>query len=306
MANKRLVDYLIAIRDEHAQQAEQYKAKAYDKVITQLKRLPKPITTIEELGGVKGIGVSIRSKIEGYLSSQSPLMVDQGPPSRQEAITELRRIHGIGEVKAKKLIDAGITTIAQLQTDPSLLNAKQQLALKYVAWSSERIPRVEMELHNTLLVNTGWRVDPELVVVITGSFRRGAPTSGDIDVLIAHPRDDQAKIHQFVKQLVVDGYIIDELAYGEHKFLGYSQLKGEGDPPRRLDLLFTPIKELPFALLHFTGSQQYNIAVRRTAIAKGYSLSEHGFDGITQTFTSEQEVLAFIGLPYLPPTERNL
>lgn len=58
-----------------------------------------------------------------------------------------------------------------------------------------------------------------------GSFRRGATSSGDIDVLLTHPNytsDSKKKtdyLHKVVTKLVDTKYITDTLSHGDTKFM---------------------------------------------------------------------------------------
>ena len=64
-----------------------------------------------------------------------------------------------------------------------------------------------------------------LVATVCGSFRRGAASSGDIDVLIGHPDYSSEEKHKpdFVKRVVKvmekEGFVTDTLSLGETKFM---------------------------------------------------------------------------------------
>lgn len=93
---------------------------------------------------------------------------------------------------------------------------------------------------------------------------------------------------------------------------------------RRIDLLITPDKEYPYAILYFTGSDEFNVAFRKYALAKGYTLNEHGLKiksmhGINSEHTvkpkkedvkdipymkSEKDIFNFLELDYKEPNER--
>ena len=76
-------------------------------------------------------------------------------------------------------------------------------------------------------------VDPKLVATVCGSFRRGAASSGDIDILMGHPdyvstgsstsSPDPKKKPDFVKRVAVmmekEGFVTDTLSIGETKFM---------------------------------------------------------------------------------------
>jgi DNA polymerase/3'-5' exonuclease PolX len=105
------------------------------------------------------------------------------------------------------------------------------------------------------------------------------------------------------------GYLVETLAFGEKKFMGICKA-GKGRRARRLDILLTPPTEFPFALLYFTGSDQFNIAMRRHALTLGYSLNEHGITGTDGKadpmgpFPSEASIFMFLGLEWKTPAER--
>jgi len=83
-----------------------------------------------------------------------------------------------------------------------------------------------------------------------------------------------------------------------------------GRPARRLDLLLTPEEEYACALLYFTGSDQFNVAVRQHALQKGYTLNEHRLTPTTEStpkpppFHDEEDLFHFLGLAYVPPENR--
>ena len=148
---------------------------------------------------------------------------------------------------------------------------------------------------------------------IVGSFRRGAATSGDIDVLIRVPPNISSTtakrlLAAYVDQMKKAGYIEEVLALGEHKCMAICRLKGL--PARRLDLLLTPDEEYAYALLYFTGSDQFNVAFRNHAVQMCYTLNEHRLLPLTPdvpqppSMKKEDDIFRFLGLRYIPPHER--
>jgi len=62
--------------------------------------------------------------------------------------------------------------------------------------------------------------------------------------------------------------------------------------------------------MYFTGSDKFNVAVRKLALEKGYSMNEHGFtpkEGIPEApfLGSEEEIFRFLGLEMIPPNKRK-
>ena len=152
---------------------------------------------------------------------------------------------------------------------------------------------------------------PTLVLDIVGSYRRGEPSSGDIDVLIKLPSDktiDFGKqvLTDIVKLMTTEGYVIDTLALGNKKFMGISKV---GEHARRLDIMITPEENYGFAIMYFTGSMKFNIGMRQIALNKGYSMNEYGLTplrGIQPApfLASEEDIFKFLGLQVIHPKKR--
>jgi DNA polymerase/3'-5' exonuclease PolX len=147
--------------------------------------------------------------------------------------------------------------------------------------------------------------------VIVGSYRRGRPDSGDIDMLIRTTDaavDAGKALADYVKQLRGTGYIKEVLAIGEHKCLAISQLPGE--KARRLDLLVTPPEEFPFAVLYFTGSDGFNVRMRQLALERGFTLNEHALTHVKTGKTvggikAEADIFAALKMEWREPVDRT-
>jgi DNA polymerase/3'-5' exonuclease PolX len=300
-----------ASKDPHAK----FKARAYGKAIDEIKVLGKPITKLEDIDGVPGVGEKIRKKIAEILETGGLKAAEAAKEEFQlDAVEVLTGVYGVGDVKAKSLISGGIKTIAQLRAavaeDPDLLNDKQKIGLKHYEDIMERIPRSEMVLHEKLLLGELYENQTGIIV---GSFRRGAESSGDIDVLITmDPGSDQESAFiNYIDDLKEKGYMIEVLSQGGQKCLSVVRL-GPGEKARRLDLLVIPNNQFPFALLYFTGSGDFNIAFRKHALKLGYTLNEHEMKLTGKVpdakpvppMRYEAEIFAFLGLKYKEPNQR--
>jgi len=294
-----------------------FKARAYKKVMDQIQRLDRPIRSYDDLAGVTGIGEKIEEKIKEILATGSLASAERVKAAYSiDAVDELLTVHGIGPVKARELVAAGIKSVAALSAavaaDPSLLNDTQKMGLKYHDTATLRIPRAEMRAHEDILI--GFMPDG-LDGEVVGSYRRGAADSGDVDMLITYKAgttEAAAKrlFHEFVDTLEEAGYILDELVSGEKKWMGYVSKSAKGKA-RRLDLLLTPPAEYAYAVLYFTGSDKFNVAFRKYVNDKGYTLNEHAMVPLKGSkapmppgMKSERDIFAFLGLRYVPPEER--
>lgn len=294
--------------------AGHFKARSYAAAIKALQALPHPITTMDDLPAPTkndGLGPKIREKIAKILTEGS-LSISAAARARSSALAAFQNIYGVGPKKATDLVAAGYTTIAELRTavaaDPKLLNRNQQTGLRYYEPLLERIQRAEMDLHSALLMAN----KPDaLEGVIVGSYRRGRPDSGDIDMLLRAPTDGAAApaaLEEYVMKLIAAGYILEVLAQGDHKCLAIAAIPG--CTPRRLDLLVTPPAEFPFAVFYFTGSDTFNVAVRAHAQTLGFTLNEHALTHVASGRTvggirSERDILSVLGLAWVEPTART-
>lgn len=311
-----------------------FQARAYTKVMGQIKGLPA-VRTMSDVAGVKGVGKEIKLKIETILATGTlPSAEHAGANPQFTAYSALLGVYGVGPVKAKALIDAGILSVealrAEVARNPKLLTAAQKLGLQYYEDTQERIPRAEMEQHNEMLRRAFTGVGLKMEVV--GSYRRGLASSGDIDCLVTGTPAGttgtagmtreamQGAFRSAVESLIAGGYIVGVLARGDAKTLAYAKL---GEKARRLDLLLTAPEEYPYAVLYFTGSDLFNIAMRSWALERGYTMNEHGMAPVSTgdmttsgmapvsadkpappLMRSEEDIFAFLGLQYVAPTAR--
>lgn len=310
-----ILEMLEVFRKKEVATKQPYKAKAYATVSKNITMLGKPIHSMEDLKDVKGIGDKIGQKIEELITTgKVQAMENVSKDENTDVITTLMSIHGIGPAKAKTLVEQhGIRSIEDLSKKPELLNEKQQMGLKYVNDFQLRIPRKEMDAHCKLLGECIASVDKAFDFQLTGSYRRMAPSSGDIDILITH-KDDPDNVEELFKSVVdklkQEGYITDVFAEGGKKCLAVCRLKRH-KYYRRIDLLYTNRKEYPFAVLYFTGDAGFNVAMRSYCLTKGLSLSEHGLkDEKTGKFIdigahTERDIFSYLGLEYIEPKDRK-
>ena len=132
-----------------------------------------------------------------------------------------------------------------------------------------------------------------------GSLRRARETVGDLDFLVASsepkPIMDWFVAYPGVKEVT---------AHGETK----SSVRFENG--LQADLRVVPAEQFYFALHHFTGSKEHNVAMRHRALGRGLSMSEWGFKSVDEKSvapgaTSEEEVFRALGLPWIPPELRE-
>lgn len=293
-----------------------FKAAAYTKVIRQIDELPH-VYTYEDVAGIEGIGEKINEKIKEILATGKLGAAERAKAELPlEEAAELQQVYGIGPAKAKTLINTGIKSISQLrdaaEKNPELLTAAQKLGLKHYEDSLLRIPRAEMGAHERYLLG---HLPADFRGTVVGSYRRGLGSSGDIDFLITLPseiskKEQGRRFAEFLGELRRQNYLVGSLSEGPSKFLGFARI-AEAAPVRRIDILLLPESEYGFGILYFTGSKEFNVEMRKRALAQGYSLSEHGLKAMREKvelppeMRTEKEIFAFLKLPYVAPEMRK-
>jgi DNA polymerase beta len=287
---------------------DRYRKRAYENAASAIRRHDKPISSgLQAQKEIKGIGKSIGAKIDEIIATGKLEFLEQRPEEKKkkEQVTkEFEKIYGVGSVTAEKWYDMGYHTFESLaELYPSMTDA-QKLGYYYYNQLDERIPRSEMDQ----IAETISRLWSSMGVVyeIAGSYRRGEPTSGDIDILIKQtPNTD---INKLLTPLIQNKLIIGNLAVGPTKYMGIMKL-GDNYNARRIDMRLVTDEAWPYALLYFTGSKQLNVDMRAKAISMGMTMNEYGMvgqDGTLYPAKTEKDIFNYLGMRYLLPSERSV
>ena len=303
-----------------SEEAGVHKARQYATAIKTIRGLTGEIKTMADVptGKGTGIGEKIQEKIEEILATGSLASAERARATKAPDVLDVfQNIYGVGPKKAADLVAAGYTSLeglraaAALSANAKLLTKNQRIGIRYYADLLERIPRAEMDEHNAVLMA---RKPAALEGIVVGSYRRGRPDSGDIDMMICTRSaevNSEAALKDYVKALQDAGYLKEVLAIGPHKCLAICQLAGKA--ARRLDLLVTPPESFACSVFYFTGSDGFNVAVRALAKEKGFTLNEHGlFRGGSSTggvavagLKTERDIFTALGLQWKEPVERT-
>lgn len=315
--NKALLLELEVLLDEAklgSDPNDKFRVKSYKSAIEKIAAMTTKIQKESDIPLTKGgkIYLKVLEFIEkGAIEKTQEILSNSH--NTIDIYRELQKIAEVGPVKAKELVEKyAIKSIDELRQRQELLNEKQKIGLKYVETDALRIPRAEIKKHEKMF-EAVIQTQPDLIdlkISINGSYRRGAIDSGDIDVLITRSPNKPVKFRQFVMALMGNGYLIDTLAFGDKKYMGYGKLFSSSSIPRRVDIIYCPPNEYPFAQLYFTGSGPFNIRMREHAAVLGYRLNEKGLIDlktdtlVQQTFAEEKDIFEFLGMKYAAPSMR--
>jgi NAD-dependent DNA ligase len=317
---------------------ETFRSLAYIKAINELKKyMSSPnatsINSATELKSLNlpNIGKTILEKYEEFLKTGTLEAVEK---EKTNPVNIFTNIYGIGHVKANELVNTkNIVTLDQLRERQNelqenklpLLNSKQQIGLKYYNDLLKRIERTEIDEYKELFV-TNFRetilenneLEENHKFEIVGSYRRKAESSGDIDLICTSYNNNKQVFVKFIEKLHSKKILLEILSSGETKSLTIGKLLTNAKAiPRRLDFLYAPIEEYPFTLLYFTGSKEFNTAMRQHALNVNLTLSEHGFYKVTHTtkvkqekiqnllFKTEKHIFDFLCMEYKEPQDRH-
>lgn len=266
-----------------------------------------------ELGSIKGVGSALVEKIETLYTTGELEYYTKLRESIAPGLIEMLEIPGLGGKKVKKLHDALVVeTIDALKV---ACEAGEVAALKGFGKKSEEKILSGIANRAAYAKRHHWwtaRVVAELILQglralaqveraeAAGSLRRLRETVGDLDFIVASS-EPMPIMDWFVGQ---EG-VAEVSAHGATK----SSVRFEGG--LQADLRVVPAEQFAFALHHFTGSKEHNVAMRQRALAQGYSLSEWGLKGKDDASSegkgieSEKALFEFLGLFEIPPELRE-
>lgn len=317
--NEQLIDVFDKLAGILQKQGEPFKSRAYQKAQETITLVQEDITKdnfSRLLKGKPGIGDAIIQKVKEFAETGTLRLLER---EKENPVNILTDVYGIGPKKAKDLIAAGITSISQLKEQKDkVLNAVQKVGLQYYEDILERIPRSEIDEYSAIFNKTFAKKSETDKFEIVGSYRRGAKTSGDIDIIITS--DTGKTFDTFIDDLVKQKIILEILSRGKSKCLVITRLN-DSAAARRVDFLYTTPQEYPFSVLYFTGSKTFNTVMRARALTMGYSLNEHGLSHMSKktesisaadrkgklvdhVFPDEQSIFKFLRMEYKTPEQR--
>ena len=263
------------------------------RVIDDLSEDIEPLCKAGHAKDVPGIGESTAAKIAEYCSTGKIARYEELKAKMPEHLPELLRLSGMGPKTVAKLWkEANITSLADLKlavdTDRERLTGIAGMGEKKVQQIAESLKFVQAASRHRL-GEVRWLVDELLDqirhirgvgrVEAAGSFRRGAETVGDIDLLCeASDADAPAIIEQFthlprVSRVLAEGGTKGSVMLDQHV---------------QADLRAVPPQSFGAALAYFTGSKAHNVHLRERAVKLGMRLNEYGLYKLKSSPTGKQ------------------
>ncbi|KAK4246867.1 hypothetical protein C7999DRAFT_15027 [Corynascus novoguineensis] len=316
---QRMCDYYTRINDT-------WRTLAYRKAITTLRRQPTRITTEEEAFRLPNIGRHLAAKIEEIACTNRLRRLEYANDEPLDRVLELfLNIYDVGLSRANKWIAQGYRTLDDLRLKADL-TPNQRLSIEHYDDLNARIPRDEVTALFSYVRREAAQIDSRVELLVGGSYRRGAQSSGDIDIIVTRKgTDSSAELVPFLEELVSvltrKGFLVATLA------ALHAYRPGKDGPGskwhgccvwRRIDFLLVPESEYGAALIYFTGNDIFNRSMRLLASKKGMRLNQRGLykevlggkdrtkvtEGQLLEGRDEKRIFELLGVKWREPWER--
>ncbi|KAG6063959.1 hypothetical protein E4U32_000710 [Claviceps aff. humidiphila group G2b] len=179
---QRMADYYNRTNDH-------WRTTSYRKAISTLKQHKTKVTSEAQAVQLPHIGQSLAQKIQEIATTNNLRRLNYAEQSTDEepmqssAYQLFLQIHGVGTHQAQQWLSHGHRTLEDLKAKAKLTPA-QRIGIDHFDDLNRRIPRHEVAALGAYVQNAAARIDPSVELIIGGSYRRGAPTSGDIDFIV--------------------------------------------------------------------------------------------------------------------------
>jgi len=299
-----------------------HRVLSYRRASETIRDLPRDLRAIAaegKLTELPNIGKTLAEKIEELLETGELEFYNRLAREIPPSLVDIMHINGVGPKKAALFWkELNITTIDELKAAaeagklrdlPRMGEKSEKLVLAGIEALSRRTGRTPLGVAlpaAQAILDRLLELPEAIEGAIAGSIRRGRPTIGDVDLLIAS--DNAAPI--------MDAFVnLPNVA----RVLGHGPTKSSVELQNGLQVDLRVLEKARWgtALNYFTGSQAHNVRMRELALAKGYSLNEHALRPLDDhgniiedesqhvLCATEAEVYEYVGLPYIPPELRE-
>jgi len=301
---------LLELKGENAFRTNAYHNAA--RTIENLEEDLEEVVTQGRLGAIPGIGAGMSEKITTLVQTGRLPYLDDLRAKVPAGLVAMLRIQGLGPKKVKALYDQLAVDdldklraacvegkVAKLKGFGEKTQAKILEGLDFLAQMGSRV-RIDQALPLANAVLEALKAVPGVVrIEIAGSLRRRRETVKDIDV-VCSADDPVAVMDRFVS------------------LPGVQQITGQGETKSSVilagngvlmnaDLRVVSDAQFPYALHHFSGSKEHNVALRSRAVERGMKLNEYGvFRGEKLVpCKDEADIYRSLDLDWVPPELRE-
>ncbi len=265
-----------------------------------------------ELARVPGLGKTLVARITELVTTGRMELYDRLQEEVPVGLREMLHIPGLGPKRVRQIHETlDISTLeglraaaesGQIAALPGFGEKSQEKILKGLELLSEHQDKYRYDIAEAdgETIASMMRDVPQVVrLSVAGSLRRRKEIVKDVDIVASVARDE------------------DRTAVMDH-LVSLPQVRsvtGRGDTKTSvvlrsgiaLDLRLVTDEQYPFALHHFTGSKEHNVALRGRAHDAGMKINEYGiFRGETLIpCVDEVDIYRALGMAYIEPELRE-
>src|SRR5918995_1333264 len=296
--------------------ADRFRVLAYREAARTVANSPISVEQLAEEGRLTelpAVGKTLAEKIETLIETGSIPSADKLKQKFPATLVEVTRVPGLGAKTARRIYDElGVENLVQLKqaaeqgriagirglgpkTEENILASLEGVTEDGIGERlllSHVLPIADEICSDLVQLGVAKRIE------IAGSARRWTETCKDLD-LIATTDDPPA----LVEALATHGLSAETRRGGDAaaSVLTHAGLK--------VDLRIGTEETFGDLLQHFTGSAAHNVQLRERALARGFSVSEHGVAEVegerVHRFADEEGVYELLGIPYIEPALRE-
>ena len=265
-----------------------------------------------QLARTPGLGKTLVARVTELVTTGHMELYDKLQAEVPTGLREMLRIPGLGPKRVRQIYETlHIETLADLRTAaengqiaslPGFGEKSQEKILKGLIFLTEHQDKYRFDVAeaDALAIAAALRELPQVVrLSIAGSLRRHKEVVKDMDIVASVARDtDRAAV---MDTLVALPQVNSVTGRGDTKT---SVILHSGIA---LDLRLVTDDEFPYALHHFTGSKEHNVALRGKAHAEGIKINEYGLFRGDELISCKDEVDIYraLGMHYVPPELRE-
>ncbi|KAI7852494.1 hypothetical protein BDC45DRAFT_189067 [Circinella umbellata] len=323
--NKNIVEIFEFLEYARELKGDKINSRSYRIAASTIRSYSKKIKSAKQAKKLHGIGEKTGRIIadllsDGYVQDVELLKVDP----EFKVLDMFYNVHGAGSYTAQEWYRRGRRTLKDVLTHEKL-SRDQEIGIKYYDDFLKKIPRAEVEEIANKVSKLLDENFPGSVMTICGSYRRGKPESGDVDIVITHKENSvSSKLLVGILDIFkIKGLLVDiitmgsdcKLRDGDDEHLRSDQALCIWRQPgssicRRVDFVVSPYENYPVAILAWTGSSHFERSIRLYAKkVMNVKVTSHGlYSRTTQKrlpVKSERDAFEILNLKWLEPSQRN-
>jgi len=310
--NKSVARTLLEIADLLELKGENpFKIRAYRNAADIVSHAAEAVSALDEaaLRGWNGIGKDLAGRIREIAATGDCSVRRELLTEFPATLLDVLRLQGVGpktvavlyrELRIKSLDDlAAAAKAGRIRAVKGMGGKKEQLILQAIEerqrFAGRHLLSRATEMAEAIVAYLREQA-PAAEITTVGSVRRGAETSGDLDILASGA--DTALAEAFTRFPQVERVLANGGTKASVLLRGGFQA----------DLRIVTPEQRGAALQYFTGSKAHNIALRDRALERGWKLNEYGlFDANENSIAgaAEPDIYKALGLAFIEPELRE-